>query len=180
MIERLDDWLSGRLPAEEADALEEELFALASRGELPADARFLDRAWLAGLLLFRGGTYEPSVTRAGLAHLQASGRRIEWLEIGGSGPLAAPSESAEIVVLRVPVRDPGARIVEVVGVLDGVEITTLRDLAVEPGSGEVLWCCEADRIRAGAGMKATMRLYAREGTTRRLLEELELEVGTAK
>src|SRR5262249_41416894 len=157
----------------DADALEEELFAAAARGELPPDAIALDRIWAAGRLLFNGGTFEPSLTRADVPRREASGRALRWVELGGR-PRVTASPSAEVVILRVPIDDANVRAVDLVSVLDGQEVATVRDLVVTPGSGEVLFCCEGDRVRAGAGVRVTMRVYARDDNTRRVLRDYDL------
>jgi hypothetical protein len=174
VIARLDDWLQGLLDPAEAEAFEEELLTLAIQGALPAEATFLDRAWLAGRMLLRGGTFEPGMTRADVARLEATGRKLGWLEVGRHTDLGTIAD-AEIVVMRVPLRADAEK-VDLVTVIDGVEVFALRDLPVTPGSGEILCCCEGDRARASAGLSATLRIYVREGASRRLVDELLVDV----
>jgi hypothetical protein len=155
-LTRLDDYVVGELPADAADAFEDELFARAAGPQGDGETAFFDAlarnaAWLARHAFgFRGGN-----TRAEVDALIASGRkRVHLMDLGAPGPkqLAPWPADTQIVVTRVGVDLRGASDVQVQVSFDGQHtIKTFRDCEYDPTDGALYAVCHEPLARLAFG-----------------------------
>jgi hypothetical protein len=155
-LERLDDYVSGLLPDDEARSFEEELFAAAAAGDEAAEeVRFFDRflreaRWLASTIgLFSGGA-----TRAEVERLRSSGHRVHFADLGSGGEvtIAGWPADTELVITRLGVDLRGWRDISVeITIGDGPVAKTFRDCTYAPEDGALYAVCHEPLARAAFG-----------------------------
>jgi hypothetical protein len=151
-LTRLDDYVEGQLPDEQADAFEDELFGRAAGARPDEETAFFDAlsrnaAWLASHFFgFRGGS-----TRAEVDTLIASGtRRVHWMDLGAPGAkrLSDWPDDTQIVVTRLGVDLRGASDVQVHVSFDGENnVKTFRDCEYDPIDGALYAVCHEPLAR---------------------------------
>lgn len=141
-LERLDDYESGALA--EADAFEEELFALAARDEA-ADLQFFDAVQNELGFLATKKQFGESHSAEEIARVRAENPRAHYIDLGSGGaPVDVepwPADTNRVIFqIRLDLR--GYEQVEVENARpDGTPIITFRGVRCDPNDGNIYGIC---------------------------------------
>lgn len=166
-LEALDDYVTGTMQGEEADAFEEALFAAAARGE-DHDARWFERFNL--LWFARGEVLIRPTTAADIDAMRGAGLDVCLLEWGAGGDVEYTPSDAQYVVTRVgcDVRGYDA-VVTTIENPDGRVLHTFPDCLGEPGTGHLYAVCGARlaNLSWGGGPRVIRVTGAKQGAAER-------------
>jgi hypothetical protein len=166
-LSALDDYVSGHMPDDEADAFEAALFDAAGED---GDSAFLAELARVAALLVAHGTWESGATRAQVDAMLARGD-VALIDLDVPGEREVPRSAAQVVFkVSVPLHDVDRLDIEFEVPGHGV-FKTLRDLAFDRADGAIFIVCEAALNEASARVRAISRLIAYRGGERVALGE---------
>ena len=150
-LRNLDDYISGQMPDDRAEAFEEQLFDAAAQGSVEAeDAAFVNELSRLSTWLARRGLFDVGSTRSDVEAIQRSGLKVHQQELraGAICEITPWPEGTQIVVTRIDVDLRGFEDVDVIiETPDGTHIKTFRDVNYDPDSGALYGVCEEPLAR---------------------------------
>lgn len=173
-LARLDRYLAGELSDEEAERVEEELFA---DGELAEAAAFLDRVTESGARLAAGGTFDPSATGREVDALMQSGRRCFFFEFTAEQRewVIQLPRWAEIFVYKFAFDTRGWDRFDLEMAIPGQgTVKTMPDLRFDPADGALYGVCEAELAQASYQHRVRTRLIGHRGGERHVISETDV------
>jgi len=163
--ERLIDYWTGDLPADDGAALEEHLFSCA-----PCSARLEEVASLAGgvAALARQGRISGIISRALLNRLQRDGVRVRQftLDPGETVPCAAfPGDDVVVTSLHANLAGVRAVSLRVTGPGDAV-VGAIDDIPVPAAATGILWATPGAFVRSMPSQQLRLTLRTADGDVR--------------
>jgi len=159
----------GELPPEEAQPLEEHLFACAG-----CTARMAELAALAAGVrgAFRRGGFHAVISPAVLAQMRSEGLRLREYRLAPGGSVnctIARADDFAIAYLAAPLA--GVRRLDLVHEVAGHEAERFDDVPFDAAAGEVLFVPPAAKLKGRPAHVAHVRLIARDGDSERTVGE---------
>lgn len=177
-IALLDDYVTGMLDDDAANAVEERLFDAPAVGDaLAADLAFFDRShrllgWLAAHVAL-----DRSATAADVAALRSRGLKVHQQDVLSNAPTDvepwADDVDVVVFVVRTDVRGWDEVEVEVTNA-DGTPVKTFRGVLGEPGTGNLYAVCAPPLAKLGFGVKTRVaRVTGMRNGQRELISTFE-------
>lgn len=156
-LERLDDYVTGTMPDDEAAGFEEELFAAAAKGE-DEEARWFERFQLLMSWFAKDGLLVRGTTAEDVDALVAAGLKVHVVELEADKTLAYEEKDVDIVVTHVPLDVRGYDdVIATIERPDGRVLHTFRDCMSDPKTGHLYAICAAPlaNLAWGGGPRVT-------------------------